>query len=69
MVSLSFIYASTIKLCSAHHISLHNCLDNFGTINRTTVRPFGTQDKGYKSGTVPEIPGQLEPMLKLESLQ
>jgi len=27
-----------------------------------TIRPSGTWDKGKKSGTVPEIPGQLEPM-------
>ena len=24
--------------------------------------PSGTRDRGKKSGTVPEIPGQLEPM-------
>ena len=28
-----------------------------------TIRPSGTRDKGKKSGTVPEIPGQLEPMV------
>jgi len=27
-----------------------------------TIGPSGTRDKGKKSGTVPEIPGQLEPM-------
>ena len=28
-----------------------------------TIEPSRTRDKGQKSGTVPEIPGQLEPML------
>jgi len=27
-----------------------------------TIRPSGIRDKGKKSGSVPEIPGQLEPM-------
>ena len=33
-----------------------------GTINRLAVKLSGTRDKVNKSGTVPEIPGQLEPM-------
>ena len=33
-----------------------------GTNNIALVRMSGTRDKFYKSGTVPEIPGQLEPM-------
>ena len=34
-----------------------------GTNNRLVVKPSGTRDKVNKSGTVPEIPGQMEPML------
>ena len=33
-----------------------------GTNNRLVVKRSGTRDKVNKSGTVPEIPGQLEPM-------
>ena len=33
-----------------------------GTNNRQVAEPSGTRDKCLKSGTVPEIPGQLEPM-------
>ena len=36
-----------------------------GTNNRLVVKPSGTRDKINKSGTVPEIPGQLEPMYML----
>ena len=33
-----------------------------GTNNRLVVKPSETRDKVNKSGTVPDIPGQLEPM-------
>ena len=42
--------------------SFDRCCTTSGTNNRAVVRLSGTRDKFYKSGTVPEIPGQLEPM-------
>ena len=33
-----------------------------GTNNRAVLLPSGTRDNCQKSGTVPEIQGQLEPM-------
>ena len=41
--------------------SFDRCCTTSGTNNRLS----GTRDKFYKSGTVPEIPGQLEPMVQM----
>ena len=49
-----------MQTCGVHN----NCLSNFPsrTINRVDSKAFWDRDKGYKSETVLEIPGQLEPM-------
>ena len=44
--------------------SFDRCCTTSGTNNRAVLRLSGTRDKFYKPGTVPEIPGQLEPMQK-----
>ena len=40
--------------------SFDRCCTTSGTNNIALVRMSGTRDKFYKSGTVPEIPGQLK---------
>ena len=56
--------ATTLLQLTNLHVrySFDRCCTTSGTNNIALVRMSGTRDKFYKSGTVPEIPGQLEPM-------
>ena len=55
-----------IPMCKPNHHCDYSSVIQWwptsGTNNTIMLRPSGTRDNCYKSWTVPDIPGQLEPM-------